>query len=593
MKKNNLYLLRELWKHILPKRRKQYVALLALMVLGSFAELVSIGAVIPFLGALTAPEQVFQYSAIQPLIDVLNITSPHELLLPLTILFAAVVIIAGAVRLILLWVNARLSYATGADISIAIYRRTLYQPYETHIQRNSSEIINTISTKTNIVTSNIIYPVLSISSSILIVTAIVIALMIIDPVISMVCIVTFGLMYALVILVTKERLRSNGQIIAIKSTTLIKYLQEGLGGIRDVLLDGSQEKYCKEYRNTDLPLRRAEGSNLFFSQSPRFVIEAIGIILIATIAYYMSLEDGGIYKVMPVLGALAIGAQRMMPALQQIYFGWSNIQGGIASLEDTLLLLDQPTPTSEDVSYKPLLFKDKIVLRNLCFCYAQQSNYVLNNINLTIEKGECVGFIGATGSGKSTLLDIIMGLLEPTSGELLVDGVPISKNNVRLWQKNIAHTPQSIFLIDGSIKQNISFDSQDNSINSKKVESAAKKSQLLDFINNAEHGYDTMVGEQGIRISGGQRQRIGIARALYKDTDVLMFDEATSALDSKTEHAIITSIEKAKKNNTVFMVAHRLTTLKNCDKIIELNNGSIVNIGTYNDISTWHKNSIL
>ncbi len=592
MKKSNFYLLRELWKYILPKRRKQYAALFVLMVIGSFAEVVSIGAIIPFLGALTAPEQVFQHPIAQPLMDLLNITTPNEMLLPLTILFAVLAIVAGVIRLVLLWANVKLSYATGADLSIDIYRKTLYQPYETHIQRNSSEVINTISTKTNIVISNIIYPVISISSSTLILISIVAVLVIVDPVISLFSIIGFTVIYVAIVVATKTHTRDNGKTIASKSTRLIKYLQEALGGIRDVLLDGAQEKHCKKYRDTDLLLRKAESDNLFLSQSPRFFVEALGIVLIAMIAYYLSLQDGGIYKVMPILGALALGAQRMLPAFQQIYFGWSNIQSGAASLRDVLLLLSQSAPHSIDTTYKPLAFRDKIVLTGITFSYANESQPILRDIDLTINKGERIGIIGASGSGKSTLLDIIMGLLIPTDGQLLVDGTSISEKNMRPWQKNIAHIPQSIFLIDASVEKNIAFDYLDEKVNKRKVVDVAKQAQLSDFIEKKKLQYDTIVGEQGVQLSGGQRQRIGIARALYKDVDLLVFDEATSALDNQTEQAIIKSIELTRKRNTIIMVAHRLTTLKSCDKIIELKDGNIINIGSYDDIQTWHENNI-
>jgi len=381
---------------------------------------------------------------------------------------------------------------------------------------------------------------------------------------------------------TKKRTRDNGVIIAIRSTNLIKYLQEGLGGIRDVLLGGDQEKHCKNYNDSDLILRKAEGENLFLSQSPRFFIEAIGIVMIASIAYYLSLQDGGIYKVMPILGVLALGAQRMLPAFQQIYFGWSNIQSGLASLEDVLELLDQPLPKLNDSDFKPLNFKNEITIRNINFSYYKNKEQILNNLNLTIKRGDCIGVIGETGSGKSTLLDLLMGLLNPTNGELLVDGVLITNKNIRAWQKNIAHIPQTIFLIDASVEKNIVFDYSDEKINRKKLKEAAKKAKVTEFIKNKKDKFKTCIGENGIQLSGGQRQRIGIARAIYKDSEIIIFDEATSALDSHTEEAIINSLDLDKDKKTVIMVAHRLSSLKYCNKIIELKDGQIIKIGSYN-----------
>ena len=584
MNNSNYYLLQRLWRHILPKRRKQYFALFILMIIGSFAEIVSIGAIVPFLGALTAPDIVYNHQLAKPLIDFLEITSSEKILLPLTIIFGILAMFAGSIRLLLLWANVKLSFATGADLSIDVYRKTLYQPYEKHIQRNSSEVINTISKKINTIISNIIYPVISISSSILILLAILGALLIINPLTSLISIAGFGFIYLAVVLMTKKRTRDNGLIIAIRSTNLIKYLQEGLGGIRDVLLGGDQEKHCKNYNDSDLILRKAEGDNLFLSQSPRFFIEAIGIVMIASIAYYLSLQDGGIYKVMPILGALALGAQRMLPAFQQIYFGWSNIQSGLASLENVLELLDQPMPKLNDSDLERLNFKNEITLKNIDFSYLKNKQQILSNLNLTIKKGECIGVIGQTGSGKSTLLDLLMGLLNPTNGELLVDGTLISHKNIRAWQKNIAHIPQSIFLIDASVQKNIVFDYSDEKINKKKLEKATTKAKVAQFIRNKKDKLETIIGENGIKLSGGQRQRIGIARAIYKDSEIMIFDEATSALDSQTEAAIINSLELNKNNKTVIMVAHRLSSLKYCNKIIELKDGQITKIGSYNEV---------
>jgi ATP-binding cassette subfamily B protein len=414
--------------------------------------------------------------------------------------------------------------------------------------------------------------------------AIILTLLIIDPFVSLISIIGFSSIYLVVVLLTKKRTRNNGRIIAAKSTNLIRFLQEGLGGIRDVLLGGDQEKHCKNYNDTDLVLRRAEGDNLFLSQSPRFFIEAIGIVMIACIAYYLSLQHGGIYKVMPILGALALGAQRMLPAFQQIYFGWSNIQSGIASLEDVLELLAQPIPYIEEAEIKPLNFNNEISIKNISFSYSKNNEKILKDINFTIKKGDCIGVIGETGSGKSTLLDLIMGLLNPTNGNLLVDGVLITKKNIRSWQKNIAHIPQSIFLIDASIEKNIIFEYSDQKIDKKRIYDATRKAKMFEFINRKKDKFATVIGENGIQLSGGQRQRIGIARAIYKDSNIIIFDEATSALDSKTEDEIISLLDLDAAKKTVIMVAHRISSLKNCNKIIELKDGKIVNIDSYQAI---------
>ena len=287
-------MLKKLWKHLSNRRRKQFWLLLILMVLASIAEIVSIGTVVPFLSILTAPEIIYQHQLIQPVNNALNITSPEELLLPITIVFILAALLAGVIRLFLLYVITRFSFATGADLSINIYRRTLYQNYSVHVSRNSSEVINGIITKTNIVIGGVISPTLNLISSTIIIVAIIGALLVIDITVALIASLAFGFLYFLVISYTKKQLLNNSQIIADQSTQMIKSLQEGLGGIRDVLIDGSQQFYCNLYRNADLPFRRASGNNQFISASPRYAMEAMGMTLIALIAYMASQKENGL-----------------------------------------------------------------------------------------------------------------------------------------------------------------------------------------------------------------------------------------------------------------------------------------------------------
>jgi ATP-binding cassette subfamily B protein len=580
-----IILLKSLWQHISRRRRKQFGLLLVLMVLTSFAEILSIGAVLPFLGVLTSPERIFELPAAQPIIKVLNLTEPKQLLLPLTFAFVAAALIAGAMRLLLLWASTRLSFATGADLSISIYRRTLYQPYAIHCARNSSEVINGISGKANGVIYNIIVPVLTLISSSVMLIAILMALLSVQPLIALAAFGGFGLIYAVIIRMTRKQLLSDSICAARETTQVIKSLQEGLGGIRDVLIDGSQAAYCDIYRNADLPLRRAQGNSLFISASPRYGMEALGMILIATLAYILAQQADGIAKAIPILGALALGAQRLLPVLQQAYGSWAQINSGQSSLKDTLDLLNQSLPDSVNQPLPQRLpFNHTIVLKELTYRYSLQTPYVLKHLNLTITKGSRIGFIGTTGSGKSTLLDIIMGLLQPTSGTLEIDGQPITSINQRAWQLHIAHVPQTIFLADSTIEENIAFGIPKNRIDHDRVRQAAEQAQISDVIESWPKQYQTFVGERGIRLSGGQRQRIGIARALYKQADVIIFDEATSALDNETEQAVMQAIEGLSKDLTLLIIAHRLTTLKNCTQIVELGEAGIKRAGIYQDV---------
>ena len=579
-----LQLLRRLWLHINLQRRMQFGALFFLMTAASLAEVISIGAVLPFLGVLTAPEGVFEHQLMRPLIQLFNLSEPKELLLPLTIVFAFAALFSGAMRLLLLWVQTRLSHAIGADFSISIYRRTLYQPYAVHLARNSSEVISGIQSKANSLVHYVVLPVLTIVSSTMMLLAIMGTLIVIEPTVAFLSFTGFGAIYVAVIYASKKRLAQDGQRISREHNQVLKALQEGLGGIRDVLIDGTQSVYCKIYRDADLPLRRAQANVQIIGVSPRFGIEALGIVLIAVLAYSLAGRPGGVASAIPILGALALGAQRLLPVLQQSYSSWVAMRGGQASLSDALDLLDQPLPDYVEISSTPIPFRHEIVLNNLVFNYTTQGPLVLQGLGLNIPKGSRIGFIGSTGSGKRTLLDIIMGLLQPTEGSLAIDNVVITPQNHRAWQKHIAHVPQTIFLADTTIAENIAFGVPLEKIDYSRIRQAAQKAQIAETIESWSGKYNTVVGERGVRLSGGQRQRIGIARALYKQVDVIVLDEATSALDNDTERAVMQAIEGLNDKITILMVAHRLTTLKNCTQIVELGDGVVKRIGTYADI---------
>jgi ATP-binding cassette subfamily B protein len=416
--------------------------------------------------------------------------------------------------------------------------------------------------------------VLNIISASIILFAVLITIFSLNAILTLITFAVFGLVYLGIIHLTKGRQFLNSHIIARESTNIIQALQEGLGGIRDVLIDGSQLAYCNVYQEADLKMRRAQASNLFIASCPRYGIEALGMVFIAVIAYSFSQQTDGILKIIPMLGLLALAAQRLLPVLQQLYSAWTGIRGSQASLQDVLDMLDQPLPSIIN-KIKPISFNQSIQLKKIKFNYPSTKAYILKDINLTIKKGSCVGFIGATGQGKSTLLDILMGLLSPTHGSLKIDGKVIGSKNNRSWQIHIAHVPQSIFLADSSIAENIAFGVPKKEIDHDRVMKAARQAQIEKTIEGWPKKYQTYVGERGVRLSGGQRQRIGIARALYKDSDVIILDEATSALDAKTEAAVMKAIYDFNKEITLIIVAHRLTTLKNCDNIVEIENGSI------------------
>ena len=358
-----------LWLHLPLKRRLQLQFIFILIIAGSFAEIVSIGAVIPFLAALTAPEKIFGIPYAQLFLKIFCLDSTTDLLMPLTLIFCILALIAGVIRFTLLWLITQVSYKAGSDLGVSIYKRTLYQPYAVHISRNSSEIINGIIIKSNVAVSTIIMT-LNLLGSIVMFITILVALITVEPFMVIAVFGGLGSIYGLIVLITRKRLLRNSEIVARESTMTIKSLQDGLGGIRDVLLNGSQLAYCEIYQNADLPSRRAQGNNTFITGSPRQALEVVTMVFIGVLAYSIARKHGGISGVIPMLGVIALASQRLIPVMQQGFAAWSVIQGGKASLEDTLELLDQSLPQDVDSSLiTPIKFRHYIMLKNISFRY--------------------------------------------------------------------------------------------------------------------------------------------------------------------------------------------------------------------------------
>ena len=331
----------------------------------------------------------------------------------------------------------------------------------------------------------------------------------------------------------------------------------------------------------------------YLASFPRFAIEALGLLIIALLAYILTEKNNSSIEVIPLLGTLALGAQRLLPALQTAYGAWAGINAYEESINSVLGMLDQQIKSSEKIQVlNRFNFTNSIEFKNVNYKYPNENKLALENISFKIKAGERIGIIGSTGSGKSTLLDLIMGLLQPKDGHILIDNLDLyDLNNPSLlgkWRASIAHVPQTIYLADSSFEENIAFGIPSNQIDKLSILNAAKQAQIFSYIEGSQNGFNTFVGERGIRLSGGQRQRIGIARALYKKTNILIFDEATSALDTQTEEIVMNSIEKLSRDITIIMIAHRLTTVKNCDRVIKLENGKIQVEGKTSEVlSKW------
>lgn len=575
--------LRQFFGHLSRRRRLQLLGLLGLMLLGALAELVTIGAVVPFISLLARPEMAAELPVLQRLFTALGWRDPDALVVPMTVAFIAIVILATALRLLLTYVSNKVVYAIGHDLSVRLYGTILDQPYAYHIGQNTSEVIAGVN-KAQMLLGSLLRPVLQGMISLLIGLGILAALLIVDAVTALTAGLVFVGLYWIIIRMFRAKLRKNSRIISTAQGTRIKSIQEGLGCIRDVILDANQSQYLQDFSRVDRQLRNAQATNVFLGQSPRYVVEMIGIALIVTLAFSLTLQPGGLVAALPVLGALALGAARLLPLIQQLYQAWASFSGNFSVVEDVLALLALPRAEHGKGTAPPLPFERKIELKNIGFTYDADLPAVVQDLNVEIPKSARVGIVGKTGSGKSTLMDIVMGLLPPTSGQLLVDDQVIDGGKMRAWQEHIAHVPQHIYLSDCSIAENIALGETRDQINMERVRKAAQRAQIADFIETRRQGYETRVGERGVQLSGGQRQRIGIARALYKAVDILVLDEASSALDMATEAEVMEAINDLDPDLTVFIIAHRVQTLRECDLILRLEDGSLVAQNTYSKL---------
>ncbi len=581
-----IFLLNKLWSLLSSQRKSHFLLLLFFTVFSSIAEVISIGAIFPFLAAITSPEKLLKNEYFSAFFSEYYFYLEGNLVLIITIFFSVIILISGVIRMLLWWLQTRISFAVGADFSYEIYKKTLFQPYEVHLTRNSSEVISGISNKVGSIIYSIILPLLTIFSSALMILFIGSILFVLDPFITISSIVGFGVIYASITYFSKNRILRDSKIISTEVNYIYKALQEGLAGIRDVILDGSQQVYLDIYRNSDLPLRRAQGNIHLQSGLPRYFVETLGYIFIGILAYYLSQNSQNPSVVIARLAVVAIGAQRLLPVIQQFYSSLTIMRGAKTNLIDVINLLSQKVETKKEFPYNTTFsFRKEIQFLNVSFKYRGTNNDIISDLSFDIFKGNRIGIIGSTGSGKTTLLDLIMGLLTPTTGQILVDGVVLNHNNVDYWRKNIAHVPQTIFLSDSTIFENIAFGTPFDEIDHDLVYEAAKQAKIYDTIMAMEYNFMTTVGERGVRLSGGQRQRIGIARALYKKASVIIFDEATSALDNLTESELMNEINSLDSSLTLILVAHRLSTLKSCDVIFEISKGKINKLGNYNSLS--------
>ena len=575
----------KIWKLLNKRRKKHLIAALFLMFLSSISELISLSSALPFLYVLTEPEKVYNNPNLQEFFTLVNLNSSSDLLIPVTFVFIGAAITSGLIRLFGLWFNSRLVGAIGSDLSNQVYMKVLNQSYDFHINEKSSKIKIALVQHLNIVMKSF-NDYLLLVWSIVTITFLVGGMLLTNWLIIISSLLIFGFTYIFLSKKCQRRLSDNGFKVAEANKKQLKLLDEGMGSIRDIILDGIQNVYLKIYSDVDRSMRKLISQNYFLISFPRYLLESISLIFIALISltFTILLKDSS--SAIPVLGTIALCLQKLVPTLQRLYSAWAGIKSGwgsILNVYDFIILeANDKKHNAKKLIKSPI---KTIKFENIYFKYQNRKEPTIKGINLQIKSGTSIGIIGKTGEGKSTFLDLFMGLLEPSSGMISFDNNNIYEgNNISLWRKEIAHVPQEIYLSDASFSENIAIGKLASEIDFEKVQYAAKIAKIDDYIQTTELGYETKVGELGVSLSGGQKQRIGIARALYKSSSILIFDEATSSLDIETEKQVVNSIRENFSNLTIIIVAHNLNTLRNCDRILSINNGKIDKDGPPNKL---------
>jgi ABC-type multidrug transport system fused ATPase/permease subunit len=561
------------------KRKIQLIILIIFSISTTIIDLISIAAVGPFMMTLISPEIPLNYLYNLNYLTLSENINDDNITFLITLFFVILLLCSTILRLIVLYLGTKLSFLIGAEISSKCFETYLNKPYNEIINIHTSEIINDVLNNTNAVIYQVLNPLVMLLNGFMLILLLTITLCFLYPRASIIAFLFLFLTYSLIHIITKGKVRKNGEKIIEETSKIIKSIQESIGGIRDVILDGSQNQFVNRHSNADINLRKLQRNNLFISLFPRIGIEAIAMILVAIVGYFMS-KNIGMTLSLPLLAVVVMVGQRLLPALQQCYVSINSIISSASALDKVNILLfnkNNQTPGN----YKKIDFNNKLSLNNVEVRLGPAQKQILNKVNLTIFKGQKIGIIGKTGSGKSTLVDNLMGLLLPNSGYVMIDSVVLDDVNIKHWRKNISHVPQHIFLADASIKSNIAYGVHENEIIDSRIRCVLDKTELTEFVNSLPQGINTNIGEGGIFLSGGQRQRLGIARALYKNSKFLVLDEATSALDSNTEKKIMDNIYKLGNEQTVIIIAHRLTTLQGCDQIYEVDQGELRLIGTY------------
>ncbi len=570
------------------RERRRFWLLTVVMIFVALVEVAGVSSVLVLLNVLADPTTVEESRVLSGLRDLMGFEDQFSFTVALALIVIAIVVGGLVVKAGGTYAMLRYSNMRGFAISSRLLGAYLRQPYGWFLERNSSEIGKNVLSEVDATIARVMTPILRITANLFLVLAVVSFLMVVDPVVTLLAATVLGGSYATIYMRLRGRLRRAGEDMMHALGGRYRVAQEATGGIKDVKLLGLEETYTEAYRTVAYRSARQIVMVAVMSELPRFLLEAITFgALLGLVLILLLRSDGDIASIVPMLGVFAFSVIRLLPSLQQIYYGLASIRGGTAVL-DTIVADYQSAPMEAPARIKdaaPLPLNEVLELSDIVFRYAQADRPSLNGVSLTIPARTTIGLVGGTGAGKTTLVDVILGLLTPASGEMRADGTPITPENLRAWQKTLGYVPQQIFLTDDTVAANIAFGVPKDKIDRAALERAARAAALHDFvINELPQGYDTVVGERGVRLSGGQRQRIGIARALYRSPSLLIMDEATSALDNITERVVMEAVQNIRADTTIILIAHRLTTVKDCDRIFLMDKGRIADSGTYDEL---------
>ena len=584
-----LKVIKQLFVLLTDKQLKQFYILQVLVVIMAFTELLGIASIAPFM-ALVGDISILETNGIfAQLYKMSGLNNPMDFLFYTGVIVLVMLTFSTVISMFTTWRLSIFGARIGTEIADRLYSYYMQQSWQFHASGSSAQLTKQVSTEAARISSQIVQPLMIMNSKLVLALFISISIVIYDPVIAILGLFIFSLAYFVLYRLVRQKLESNGQQLSEVSTQRFRLMNEGFGGIKDVLLLNRSHDFITRFHDSGKVFARAQGTNIAISQVPRYFIELIAFgAMISLVLVLIKVHSGNLGEVLPILAVYALAAFKLLPALQQIYSSLSQIKGNTAAFEavkdDLERSFDSQKTSSDTVVSTPIDLKRSIKLSNIEFSYPGKERPAVDGVNMSIPVNSVIGLVGSSGSGKSTLIDLLLGLLTPQQGGIYVDDVRITADNKRAWQDLLGFVPQSIFLSEGSIAENIAFGIPAKDISLKQVNKALKLANLTELVEQLPDGVNTRVGERGVQLSGGQRQRIGIARALYHEAEVLVFDEATSALDGITEKIVMDAIHEFSGQKTIVMIAHRLKTVEKCDLIYFMEHGKIIDHGTYQEL---------